>query len=163
MTSVYLETTIVSYLAARPSRDLIVAAHQQITHDWWEKSRRGYELFVSEAVLEEIRRGDPEAAQRRLKIVADLPLLGLNDDAEQLSLTYGNELGLPDGAAVDVLHIAMAVAHQMDFLLTWNCAHIANGEVVRRLRTLNEALNRQTPIIVTPEELVRVPNGGGEE
>ncbi len=164
MTSVYLETTIVSYLAARPSRDLIVAAHQQITHDWWETSRRGYELFVSEAVLEEIRRGDPEAAQRRLKIVGDLPLLELNDDAERLALTYGKELGLPDGAAVDVLHIAIAVVHRMDFLLTWNCAHIANGEVVRRLRTLNDgALKRQTPIIVTPEELVRVPSGGGEE
>jgi len=163
MTSVYLETTIVSYLAARPSRDLIVAAHQQITHDWWETSRQGYELFVSEAVLEEIRRGDPDAAQRRLEIVGDLPILGLNDDAEQLALKYGNELGLPDSAAVDVLHIAIAVAHQMDFLLTWNCAHIANGEVVRRLRTLNGALNRPTPIIVTPEELVRIPSGGQEE
>jgi len=163
MSSVYVETSIVSYLAARPSRDLIVAAHQQITHDWWATSRQRYELFVSEAVLEEIRRGDPEAAQRRLELVDKLPLLALDDEAEQLTLTYSRELGIPQTASVDILHIAVAVAHRMDFLLTWNCAHIANGEVVRRLRSLNEALSRPTPIIVTPEELVQIPDGGHEE
>ena len=163
MTSVYLETSIVSYLAAHPSRDLIVAAHQQITHSWWAESRKLYELHVSEAVLEEIRKGDPDAAQRRLAIVDGLPLLALNDDVAELAVTYGNQLGLPERAAVDVLHIAIAVAHGMDFLLTWNCAHIANGEVVRRLRALNEAIHTGTPIIVTPEELMRVPEGGGEE
>jgi len=91
---------------ARPSRDLIVAAHQQITHGWWEESRERYELCVSEAVLEEIRRGDADAAQRRLAIVGDLPLLGLNDDVVESALTYGSELGLPDSAAVDVLNLA---------------------------------------------------------
>jgi hypothetical protein len=146
-------------LAAQPSRDLIVAAHQQITGEWWGRARGRFELFVSEAVLEGIRRGDQEAATRRLELVAEVPVLSLNEDVMDLALQYEQELGLPSRARVDVLHIAFGVAFEMDYLVTWNCAHIANGEVVRRLREVNATLNRPTPLVVTPEELLEAPGG----
>jgi hypothetical protein len=152
--SVYLETTILSYLAAHPSRDLVVAAHQQITHEWWRVARHRYELFISASVLGEMRKGDPDAAARRLAWVEDLPVLEVNDEVGSLFEAYNKELGLPERATVDVLHIAFAVGFGMDYLLTWNCAHIANGEVVRRLLQVNETLGKPTPVIVTPEELL---------
>lgn len=159
--SVYLETTVLSYLASQPSRDLIVAAHQQITDEWWRIARRRYQLFVSASVLEEIRRGDPDAAARRLALVQELPVLEVNGEVSSLFEIYKTQLGLPDKAAVDVLHIAFAVGFAMDYLLTWNCAHIANGEVVRRLLQINDRLGRPTPVIVTPEELLE--GGIGDE
>jgi len=150
----YLESTILSYLTARPSRDLIVAAHQQITHEWWERARGHFDLYVSEAVLLEIGAGDPEAAARRLAAVEGLPRLALTPDVGALALKYQSGLGLPRDARVDVVHIACAVAHRMQYLLTWNCTHIAHGVVIQRLQTLNAKLGVPTPIIVTPEELL---------
>ena len=154
MSSVYLETTVPSYLVARSSRDLVTAAHQQITHEWWRVARHRYELFISASVLDEIRRGDPDAAARRLALVEGLPVVEVNEDVSSLFEIYNKELGLPKRAEVDVLHIAFAVGFGMDYLLTWNCAHIANGEVVRRLLQVNETLGKPTPVIVTPEELL---------
>jgi len=151
--SVYLETTVPSYLAANPSRDLIVAAHQQITREWWQDARDRFELFISEAVVAEIRMGDPGASARRLQLVRDLPRLELNDDVRSLVELYDKKLGLATRAKVDVLHIAFAVGYRLDYLVTWNCNHIANGEVVRRLQQLNREIDQPTPLILTPEEL----------
>jgi hypothetical protein len=153
VSKVYLETTIPSYLVGRPSRDLIVAAHQQITLDWWSQARAKFDLFISEAVLEEIRGGDPSMAARRLKIVEGLPILSLRDNVRDLVRIYDGQLGLPPHARADVLHIAFAVSYELDYLLTWNCKHIANGRVIQRLGDLNLRLGRATPVIVTPEEL----------
>jgi hypothetical protein len=157
MPAVYLETTIPSYLAAYPSRDLVIAAHQQITHEWWRDAPKRFDLYISEAVLDEIRTGDPDAAARRLAVVDGLPVLELNDDVRALALTYDQKLGLVGRARADLPHFAFAVAYAMDYLVTWNCAHIANGEVVRRLREANAELNRFTPLIVTPEEILEAP------
>lgn len=154
MPSVYLESTIPSYLVARPSRDLIAAAHQQLTHEWWTAATQRFDLYVSEAVLDEIRAGDPDYAAQRLQIVADLPVLAFSEDVESLIRAYDRRLGLVGSAAVDLPHFAYAVAYNMDFLVTWNCAHIANGQVIRRLLAVNAEIARQTPIIVTPEELL---------
>ena len=159
MPSAYLETTIPSYLAAHPSRDLIIAAHQQITHEWWREAPRRFDLYVSEAVLDEIRNGDPEAVVRRLAIVEKLPILELNDEVRALVQAYDQTLGLVGRARADLPHFAFAVAFEMDYLVTWNCAHIANGEIVRRLREANAELNRFTPLIVTPEEILEMPGG----
>jgi hypothetical protein len=159
MPSVYLETTIPSYLAAYPSRDLIFAAHQQITHEWWRDAPQRFDLYISEAVLDEIRRGDPDAAARRLAFVDKLPVLELNDDVRALVHLYDQKLGLRGRARADLPHFAFAVAFETDYLVTWNCAHIANGEIVRRLREVNEELNRFTPLIVTPEEILETPGG----
>ena len=155
--SLYLETTIPSYLAAFPSRDLVIAAHQQITHEWWRDARNRFDLYVSEAVLDEIRSGAPDAVGRRLAIVDGLPVLGLNDEVRALVHAYDEKLGLAGRGRADLPHFAFAVAYEMDYLVTWNCAHIANGDVVRRLRGANAALGRFTPLIVTPEEILEVP------
>src|SRR3972149_2030954 len=157
MPSVYLETTIASYLAAQPSRDLIMAAHQQITHQWWLDARDRVHLSISDAVLTEIRGGDPDAAARRLAIVNGLPVLQLNDDVRNLVHEYDRRLGLVGRARADLPHFAFAVAYQMDYLVTWNCRHIANGEVIRRLLDANAALHRPTPLVVTPEEILSAP------
>jgi predicted nucleic acid-binding protein len=158
--TLYLETSIPSYLAALPSRDLIVAAHQQVTHEWWRKQRTNYDLYISEAVLEEIRGGDAKAVERRLAFVEDLPILAINEKAAKLSKEYQTRLGLPRSAKLDDLHLAIAVAYELDYLLTWNCAHLANGIVIRRLQAANAIIGLSTPIIVTPEELMEYHSGG---
>ena len=153
MPTVYLETTIPSYLAAHPSRDLIVAAHQQITHDWWRDAPNRFDLYISQAVLDEIDAGDPSASARRRQVVSGLPILQFVDEVAKLAQEYDQRLGLPARARPDLVHIAFAVAYRMDYLVTWNCRHIANGETIRRLGQANADLNRPTPVIVTPEEL----------
>lgn len=157
MPSVYLETTIPSYLAAHPSRDLIMAAHQQITHDWWLNAQDRFDLYISDAVLNEIRSGDPDAAARRLAIVDGLSVLQLSEGVRNLVHEYDLRLGLTGRARADLPHFAFAVAYQMDYLVTWNCRHIANGEVNRRLLVANVELQRPTPLVVTPEEILSNP------
>jgi hypothetical protein len=157
MASVYLETTIPSYLASRPSRDLVVAAHQQITQDWWWRARQRFDLYISEAVLEEIRTGDAEAASRRLESVHGLPVLALTPDVRSLARVYSTKLRIPERARADIVHIACAVSYGIDYLLTWNCKHIANGYVIQQLLELNRELQRATPVLVTPEELLDLP------
>lgn len=149
MESVYIETTIISYLVAYPGRDLIVSAHQQITKEWWGVAQERFKLYISEAVLEEISLGDPIAAVRRQEIVQGLPVLELNKNVRKLVRNYEKNLGLPSKAKADLLHIAFAVEYEMDYLLTWNCSHIANGEVIRRLMTTNQRLKKSSPLILT--------------
>ena len=149
----YLETSIISYLAALPSRDLVVAAHQQITHEWWAERRHQYELCVSALVIQEIAMGDRNAAQRRLSLVESVPVLTITDEAILLGEQLQKYAMLPAKADADALHISLAAFHRIDFLMTWNCRHIANG---RTRRAIDEALKAQgmvSPIIVTPEEL----------
>lgn len=160
MATVYVETTIPSYLAAWPSADLVLAAHQKITHDWWRLAGENDELFVSETVIAECRRGDPDAAARRMAVIDLLPILELNDEIELLHHEYLNRLGLPDKAQADALHIATAVYYEMDCIVTWNCRHIVNDETIRRLMRANLELGWATPAIVTPESLLlRYSNG----
>ena len=152
--TVYLETSIISYLAARPSRDLVTAARQQVTREWWARRRTSFVVYVSEAVIAEARAGDPAAATRRNKILADLPLLDITPSAAQLARTVATALRLPRRAAADAVHIATAAFHSIDFLLTWNSTHIANAE----LRPIVERACRDSgytpPILCTPDELM---------
>lgn len=154
MTTIYIETTIPSYLASDPSRDLIIAAHQQQTHEWWRVASSAFEMFVSEAVLAEISAGDPELARRRLEIVAGMPSLMYTSEVKKLEETYNKRLGFSGRGMSDTPHFAFAVIYELDFLLTWNCAHIANGNVVRRLARVNAELDLFTPVIVTPSQLL---------
>ena len=154
MPSVYLETSVISYLSSRPSRDLVVAAHQQITADWWHGRRQKLDLFISQVVLNEARAGDPEAATRRLAYLHGIPVLGVTTEAGALAKSFLGAGILPAKAADDALHVAIATAHGMEFLLTWNCRHIANGEIVRRLRSEAAAAGYDLPTICTPEELL---------
>ncbi len=124
---VYLETTIPSYLTAWVSRDLVMAGHQQTAREWWDTRREDFELFVSQFVIDEAGAGDPDAARRRLEILENMPLLDPGDKVHALADELLKRVPLPPKAATDALHIAIATIHGMDFLLTWNCAHIANA------------------------------------
>ena len=150
----YLETTIPSYLAAKPSRDIIVLAHQQITTEWWETSRKRYSIFISPVVLEEIRSGDVSVAKKRLDLVKDLPQLDVSKQMESLAKGYIKKLNIPNKSYRDAFHLAISVVHKMDILLTWNCGHLANENIRKKLREINDDLGMTTPAICTPEELV---------
>jgi len=154
MKSVYLETTVISYLAAFSSRDLITAARQEITQQWWSGRRHDFELFVSQVVVTETSGGDAEAAQRRLAILEDLPLLDLTPEAEQLAAKLLVEGTLPSRAADDALHLAIAAVHGIDFLLTWNCKHLANAELIAVFEASFFEEGYESPIICTPDELM---------
>jgi hypothetical protein len=156
---VYVETSVLSYLAARPSRDLLLAAHQEVTHEWWTLAAKDCHIFISEAVLDECRQGDPGAAERRQSYTRGVPVLPLTDEVGDLGEFYRAELQLPIERLADLTHVAFAVAHELDFLVTWNCAHIANDQVVRRLVEINGRLGRVTPLIVTPEVFLELWKG----
>ena len=152
---VYVETSVVSYLAARASRDLIVAARQQLTHEWWDDQRPEFDLFISQAVLQEAAAGDPDVAQRRLLFLEDIPSLVMSDAALELSLAMLSDGAVPAAASEDALHIAVAAVNGMDFLLTWNCRHIANAMMRARIGSVCEGLGYLPPILCTPEELTK--------
>jgi predicted nucleic acid-binding protein len=151
---IYIETTIISYLAARPSRDLITAAHQQVTQEWWENRRADFDLFVSQLVIQEATAGDEQAVQRRQQVLEELALLQLNEEAVALARTLIDEGALPDKAVGDALHIAIATVHGMDYLLTWNLKHLANAAMRNAITVTCRARNYEPPVICTPEELL---------
>ena len=151
--TVYIETSIVSYLTARPSRELLVAAHQQLTVVWWDEQRARYALFTSQVVLAEARAGDPEAAQRRLAVLERPPLLDVTDAAIALATMLVTGRALPAQAAQDALHLAIACVHGMQYLLTWNCTHLANARLRSRIEQVCREAGYSPPIICTPEEL----------
>jgi predicted nucleic acid-binding protein len=150
---IYLETSVISYLTARPSKTIIGAAHQQITLAWWE-SRDQYELFVSESVLRECAAGDASAAEKRLAMVSDVPLLTITEQALDIAEALVTERIVPAKAAEDALHIAIATINRVDYLLTWNCKHIANPEIQRNIARHLEKVGLFLPFICTPEELL---------
>ncbi len=152
---IYLETTIPSYLTSWLSRDLIMAAHQQTTRDWWETRRQDFELFVSQFVIEEAGVGDPDAARRRLELLADVPLLDPNEDVYTLADQLMKRVPLPSKAAADALHIAVTAVHGMDYLLTWNCTHIANAALRASIERVCRESSYEPPVICTPEELLK--------
>lgn len=152
--SVYLETSVVSYLTAWLSRDMIVAAHQQLTQDWWRRRRNEFDLFVSQIVVREAEKGDPDAAERRLEVLADIPLVELNEDIFSLAAALKEQGPIPPTSGEDALHIATATVHGMDFLLTWNCTHIANARIRVAVEQLCRARGYRAPVICTPEELL---------
>jgi predicted nucleic acid-binding protein len=151
---VYLETTVISYLTARPSRNLRAVAHQEITADWWTRRRMRFELYVSRLVLDEASAGDVEAAARRLVTLNGIPRLELTESASLLAANLVTEAAIPREAIEDALHVAVAAAHGMDYLLTWNCRHIANATMRNRIADICAASGFEAPVICTPEELL---------
>ena len=151
---VYLETTIPSLLTAWPNRDVVVLGQQQATRDWWDQHRHKYELFVSDLVAVESRRGDPVAAQDREAVLATCSLLSIPESAQLLAERILSTKLMPLNATADALHVAIATVHAMDFLLTWNCRHIANAMVVEQVRDVCRQAGYQPPVICTPFELM---------
>ena len=150
----YLETTIPSYLVGRASRDLLVAAHQQITCDWWESRRADFDLYTSELVLQEVRAGDAQLATRRLEFLAGVPLLTVSSEILELAEKLIAEGPIPQKTAGDAVHIAVATVYGCEYLLTWNCRHIANAELHRAIRRVVERYGYEVPNLCTPEELM---------
>ena len=154
--SVYIESTVVSYLTGRPSRDIIISAHQQITREWWDVALPKLDPFMSQFVISEIAMGDTEASRARLKIASHFPLLDLVPDVTALAGRYFKAIHIPEKARTDAFHLAMATWHGIDFMVSWNCTHIASGRVRNIVEQVNESLDLTTPTICTPEELMEV-------
>lgn len=150
--TVYVETTIPSYLTAWPSRDLVRAAHQQITREWWAH-RDGFDLYTSRLVVQECQAGDEHAAADRLAALQGIPLLEQTPEAADLADALVRDVPLPQKAAADALHIATAAINGMEYLLTWNCTHIANAALRPRIEAVCRAAGFEPPLICTPEEL----------
>ncbi len=144
---------MISYLTARASEDLVLAAHQHVTREWWA-GREAFDLFVSQFVLDEASKGDSEAAARRLATLEAIPLLDVTEDATVLAAELIARGGLPQQARVDALHVAVATVHGMDYLLTWNCKHIANATLRSRIEAIIRSAGFEPPVICTPLELV---------
>jgi len=152
--SIYLETSIISYLTGRTSRDLVTAARQQLTQEWWETKRTEFKLYVAQPVLNEAADGDPEAASKRLSVLRKIPMLSVTNEAGRFAAYLVKETPFPENARIDALHIALACMHKMDYILTWNFKHIANASIRSKLEILAESKNMHLPVISTPEELL---------
>ena len=150
---VYIETTIVSYLVASPTKDLIQSAHQESTRLWWA-GRTRFDLFVSRVVGAEARRGDVRAAARRVAALRGIPRLALRRDAVQLADDILRRGALPAKARVDALHVGVAATHGIDFLLTWNLRHLANATIRGKIGEAVRDAGMVPPVICTPEELM---------
>lgn len=149
---VYIETSVVSYLTSAPSRDLVVAAHQHLTREWWVRRER-FDLFVSEAVLEEAAAGHREAAAKRTAALDGLPVLQVDTVVGELARRLIESGAVPSNAKHDAIHVAVAAVHGMDVLLTWNCTHIANASARGKIEQVCRAGGYVPPVLCTPEEL----------
>jgi predicted nucleic acid-binding protein len=151
---VYVETTIISYLTARPSRDVVVAAHQELTRQWWEARSVDFELVVSELVREEAVKGDEEASSKRIATIAGMAILRASNVAVSLAERLVSKGSIPRESAADALHVAIAAVNGIDYLLTWNCKHLANATLRGKIQDLVEQAGYACPVICTPEELM---------
>lgn len=156
--TVYIETTVVSYLTAWPSRDLVRMAQQQITQEWWRERRTGFELLTSELVVLEASAGDPQAAADRLKALQDLKRLDVTPPATQIADALVRELAVPPEATRDALHVGICAANGVDYLLTWNFRHLANAFLKDRISDVCLSLGYRPSVICTPEELSEAPS-----
>jgi hypothetical protein len=156
--SCYIETSVISYLAALPSSNLVTAACQQITVQWWEFSRDLYKLFTSELVTNEVRRGDPVVAKKRLDYLRGISELRITNDVYDLTNALLQKGALPQKAGADGLHIAVASVHGIDFLLTWNCRHIDNPATKPLIREICHSKGYNCPEICSPLEIMEIGN-----
>ena len=154
MPTLYIETSIVSYLRQRPSTQVVTAARQVLTHRWWNHERTNYELVTSQYVIDEASDGDPDLADERLESLNGIPLLAADPDVEIIVDEIMSREILPPRAIFDALHIAITAHHRIEYLLTWNCRHIANAKILPRIHSVLTDLKVPIPIICTPEEMV---------
>lgn len=152
--TVYIETSIVGYLSARSSNNLILMANVEATREWWDNRRSQFSLYISQVVLDEVARGDVEIATRRLEILSDFPLLEINQAVQNLAAEFLSKSNLPPKASDDALHIAAATVYGLDYLLTWNCKHIANAQIQKKLLQVSFDAGYELPTICTPYELM---------
>lgn len=156
---VYIETTVVSYLTARPSRNVAVAGRQQTTRDWWQRARDRFELVASELVVIEAVSGDDEAVRARREILASIRLLDATQEAAELARRLVDSGAVPRKASDDAAHIAIAVTNGAEYLITWNCRHIANATMRARIERICRQAGFEPTIICTPEQLMEPDHG----
>ena len=152
--TVYIETSILGYLTARSHNNLILMANVAATQAWWDNRRSQFALYISQVVLDEVGRGDAQMAARRLEILRDLPLLEVNLAVQNLAAQLLSKSNLPPKASDDALHIAVATVYGLDYLLTWNCKHIANAQIQKKLAQISGDAGYELPTICTPYELM---------
>ncbi len=150
---IYIETSVVSYYTNRPSRDIVTAARQQVTLEWWEESLNQFDTYISALVLEEASGGDPISAERRLEALKGIPVLEITDAAEDLGAALVKVGPIPESHSEDALHIALAIINGMDFLVTWNFNHINNAKMKKGIGKVAEENGYECPVICSPEEL----------
>ncbi len=151
---VYIETTVISYLTARPARDVVVAGHQQSTRDWWTTASERFELVISELVRQEAGAGDPEAVLTRLTLLASLSSLDATAEAQELAERLVSARAVPETAMRDAAHIAIAAANGVEYFVTWNFRHLANAVTRPRIESVCRQAGLESPVICTPEELM---------
>ncbi len=151
---IYIETSIPSYLTAHLSNDLRVAANQSVTIEWWETRRPDFDLFISEFVTTEASLGNTEAANKRLEIIEDIPSLSVNDEVRKLAEALITEGPIPPNAEIDAFHRAVSAVNGIEYLLTWNCTHIANAIMRPKIEEVCRQQGFEPPIICTPQELM---------
>jgi hypothetical protein len=154
METVYIETSVVSLLVSEPSRDVVIAGNQQATRDWWEHRRGVFRCVTSDETLMESARGDGEQARRRLAALATMPTLPITADADNLAVEFLRTGSLPAAAKSDAIHLAVATIAHADYLLTWNCRHLANAQILRRLEREAVRSGWELPTVCTPPELM---------
>lgn len=152
---VYIETSIPSYLTAWRNPNLIMAANQELTKEWWE-NRDNFELYLSALVIQESSYGDPDAAKRRINVLSGIPEIEITEEVEIFAGILLDKIPLPYKAKIDALHIAVATLGGMNYLLTWNCKHIANAALRSRIDAICRESGYEPPIICTPQELLEV-------
>ena len=152
---VYIETSIPSYLTAWRNKDLIMAANQEITKEWWE-NRHLFDLYLSAFVIQEVSFGDPDAVKRRLLALSDIPEIEITEEIAIFAENLICKVPLPHKAKIDALHIAVATVGGMDYLLTWNCRHIANAVFRPKIESVCRELGYEPPTICTPQELLEI-------
>jgi len=153
---VYIETTVVSYLTAKPSRDIMIAGHQEATRELWTNLSSKYESYVSALVFEEAGKGDPSQAQMRLSAIAKFPMLDIDDESRSLAEKIIIKKGIPPEYPEDALHIAVAAVNGIEVIITWNFAHLNNPFTRKKVRKIIETEGYVCPEICSPEELLEV-------
>ena len=156
--TVYIETTIVSYLTGRPSGDLLIAARQLQTRQWWDEESKKHELLVSNAVLEEIAEGDTDQASKRLALIEGISVINMSDNVKDVAESLIHKCSIPPNSYYDAIHVAICAVYDIDLLLTWNCKHLANPFMLPKSYSVLQALGYTSPLIVTPEQLLEVSN-----
>ena len=151
---VYIETSFISFLAAKTSSDILLLARQIESQQWWDNDRERFDLYTSAAVVREASKGDGNAAEKRLELLEPLTALQITPETISLSRELIGHHLLPEAASEDALHIAICAAHGMDFLLTWNCKHLANAVICRKVYHYLGLQGYQPPVICTPAELM---------
>ncbi len=151
--TVYIESSVVSYLTSQTSRDLVTAARQAITTEWWNDQRSKYDAYVSALVEEEISHGDPDAADRRLSAIKEIPALDISEQASALAKELIRLEAIPANSEEDALHIGIAASSGIDYLLTWNFKHLNNAETKKTIALIVENHGFVCPILCSPEEL----------